>query len=46
MNQNNSGVDREQIIFQIMLNTRYSEEALEKMTDAELEELYKLKVGR
>ncbi|MFS0820774.1 hypothetical protein [Bacillus sp. 1P02SD] len=39
-------MDRESMIFQIMMNTRYSEEALEKMTNAELEELYQVKVEK
>lgn len=37
-------MDRDQMIFQVMVNTRYTEELLEKMSDKELLELYKLKV--
>jgi hypothetical protein len=39
-------IEREQMIFQIMLNTRFSEEALEKMTDEQLEEMYEVKVEK
>ncbi|WP_267917336.1 hypothetical protein [Lederbergia citrisecunda] len=37
--------ERDYMIWQIMMSTKYIEEALEKMTDEELEELYKVKVG-
>lgn len=37
-------MDREQMIFQIMVNTRYTTEALEKLADEKIIELYKLKV--
>ena len=37
-------MDREQMIFQIMVNTRYTEAALEKLSDEKIIELYKLKV--
>ncbi|MBS4198595.1 BH0509 family protein [Bacillus sp. FJAT-49732] len=43
---NQDVIDREQMIFQIMLNTKFTEKALEKMTDKELEELYRLKVEK
>lgn len=36
--------DREQIIFQIMMNTRMTEVALNKMTNEKLIEMYKAKV--
>lgn len=39
-------LDREQMIFQIMMNTRYSEDVLKNMPNDELEELYKLKVEK
>lgn len=37
-------LDRETMILLIMMNTRYTEDALKKMPDAKLEELYQLKV--
>lgn len=37
-------MDREQIIFQLMANTRYAEEVWDKMSDEKLLEMYKLKV--
>lgn len=37
-------LDRETMILLIMMNTRYTEDALKKMSDAKLEELYQLKV--
>lgn len=44
VNKNLSRLDREQMTFQIMVHTRYSEEALEKLPDDRLVELYKVKV--
>lgn len=37
-------MDREQVIFQIMMNTRFTEDVLRKMSDERLKEMYKLKV--
>ncbi len=37
-------MDREQVIFQIMMNTKYTEDILRKMSDERLKEMYKLKV--
>lgn len=37
-------MDRDQMIFQIMVNTRYTEEALQKLSDEKIIEMYKLKV--
>ncbi|HLR16206.1 MAG TPA: hypothetical protein VK144_10285 [Bacillota bacterium] len=37
-------MDREHMIFQIMANTRYTEDALQKLSDDKIIELYKLKV--
>lgn len=37
---------RDDLIWQLMLNTKYTEEALEKMTDKELLEMYRVHVER
>ncbi|HFK2719297.1 TPA: hypothetical protein ACG1DY_005161 [Escherichia coli] len=37
-------VDRELMIFQIMMNTKFAEEALLKMSDKELFDLYRERV--
>lgn len=44
MDESLSRMDREQMIFQIMVNTRYTSGALEKLSDEKIKELYKLKV--
>lgn len=44
MSEGLNRMDREQIIFQLMANTRYAEDVLEKMSDEKLLEMYKLKV--
>lgn len=36
--------ERDYLIWEISMNSRYTEEALKKMTDEELEELYQVKV--
>lgn len=37
-------MDREQIIFQLLVHTIYTEEALMKLSDKQLVEMYKVKV--
>lgn len=37
-------INREQMIFQLMMNTKYTEDALLKLPEDRLEELYILKV--
>lgn len=37
--------NRDDLIWQLMLNTKYTEEALEKMTDAELLQMYRVHVA-
>ncbi|WP_405100782.1 hypothetical protein [Oceanobacillus sp. FSL H7-0719] len=37
-------MDREQIIFQLMVYTLYTEDALKKLSDTELIEMYRVKV--
>ena len=39
-------VDREQLIFQITLNTKFTNRALQNMTDEQIVDLYKTKVLR
>lgn len=45
MSETLNRMDREQMIFQLTMNTRYTESALEKLSDEKLIELYKVKVG-
>ena len=44
MNNSLNRMDRDQMIFQIMVNTLYTEEALNKLPDEKIIELYQLKV--
>lgn len=37
-------MDREQMIFQIMVHTRYTEEALQRLSDEKIIEMYRIKV--
>lgn len=46
MSQELSNLDRELMIMQIMMNSRFAENALLKMSDTELVDLYKVKVLR
>lgn len=39
-------LERQDIIFQILVNTKFTEEALEKMSNKKLIELYKVKVEK
>lgn len=44
MSQEPINIDRELLIFQIMMNTKFAEEALLKMSDKEIVELHKERV--
>lgn len=46
MGERLSRMDREQIMFQLMVYTRYTEEALNRLSDNKLIEMYKAKVER
>lgn len=44
MYQEQNSVDRELMIFQIMMNTKFAEEALLKLSDEEITKLYNERV--
>lgn len=44
MGESHNRLDREQMIFQIMMNTKYTEDALQKLSNEKLNEMYVAKV--